>query len=471
MNNNLFKNNNTFSTGNKVSIAHIIGSQRNFFNSGMTKNISFRIRMLKRLKTVIRLNEDAICNALYKDLGKSKAESYMTEIGMVYEEINTALVNIKKWSRPERVAGNLSVFPSANYIYSEPYGVVLILAPWNYPFNLAISPLVGAIAAGNCVVLKCSKSSINTSNVIKNIIDKTFKKSYVFCADANINYDAIVNHSYDYIFFTGSPRVGRIIMRKAAKKLIPVSLELGGKSPCIVDETADIKLAAKRIVWGKFLNAGQTCISVDYVLVHQNVKAALIKELLKEISRKYSNAEKSKSYPKIINEHHYKRLKDLMKTETTILGGKYNDNLLKIAPTILPCSDYDKPVMEDEIFGPLLPVIAYSDTHKMISKLKTCEKPLACYIFTSDKTFADNIINEISFGGGCVNDVILHIANNHLPFGGVGNSGIGNYHGKYSFDTFSHKKGIVNSFSRIDIPLRYAPYNNIKYTILKKLLH
>lgn len=439
----------------KICITKIIKAQRSFFNSNKTKNTAFRKAMLIRLKKVIKHNENKIFKALYMDLGKSKAEAYMSEIAMVYSEINTALSNIEKWSRPKCVANTLTTFPAKNYIYNEPYGIVLILAPWNYPVNLSFCPLVGAIAAGNCAVLKCSKSCPQTSQIIRHIINSTFNKNYIYCADADIDYDAVLDQKYDYIFFTGSPNVGKKIMKKASENLTPVSLELGGKSPCMVDETANLKLAARRIAWGKFLNAGQTCISIDYILVHEKVKKDFIKEMQKEIKKHYNNAAFSDSYPKIINEYHYNRLKKLIASEKNIIGGTCNDATRKIAPTLLPDTDFNKPVMQEEIFGPLLPIIAYSDLDKTIYNLKQKEKPLACYVFTNKKATARKIINEVSYGGGCINDVIVHISNHHLPFGGVGNSGMGCYHGKYSFDTFSHKKGIVKTSNKFDNPLRY----------------
>ena len=451
-------------------IKNIINTQRTFFNSNKTKDITFRKKMLCKLKKAIKHNEKKILRALYHDLGKSKAESYMSEIAMVYHEIDTALSHIEKWSRPMHAAGTLSTFPAKNYIYSEPYGIVLILAPWNYPVNLSLCPLVGVIAAGNCAILKCSKSSLMTSDLIQDIINSTFNNSYIYCTDADIDYDAVLNQKYDYIFFTGSPAVGKQIMKQASENLTPISLELGGKSPCIIDETADLKLAAKRIAWGKFLNAGQTCISIDYVLIHEKVKNTFIKELFREIKHRYKNAAFNSSYPKIINRHHYNRLKKLLASETKVIGGICNDTERKISPAILPDTDFDKPVMQEEIFGPLLPIISYRSLDKAIQTLKTKEKPLACYVFTKKKATANKIIHEISYGRGCINDVVIHISNHNLPFGGVGNSGIGGYHGKYSFETFSHRKSIVKSSGKFDIPLRYAPYGTLKYQLLKRLL-
>lgn len=454
----------------KVELKEIINKQRDFFNTNATKSVKYRIKILQRLKEAIRNNEVAILSALYKDLLKSKAEAYMSELAIVYAEINEALKNVRKWSRPEKVKGTISTFPAKNYIHSEPYGVVLIISPWNYPFNLAIAPLIAAIAAGNTAIIKCSKESVYTSKVIKYIINKAFSSNYIFCVDEDIDYDELLNQRYDYIFFTGSQRVGKIVMNIASNKLIPISLELGGKSPCIIDETADIKLAARRVLWGKLLNAGQTCVSVDYVLIHSSVKDRFIKYLQKEIKKRYPNALNSDTYPRIINEHHYKRLMNLIKSEENIIGGRGDDVVRRLEPTILPDVDFDHEIMKEEIFGPLLPIIEYDDINNVIRIIKEHEKPLACYVFTRDEDTAKHIINSISYGGGCINDVILQVSNHYMPFGGVGSSGVGSYHGKFGFDTFSHKKSIVWSKTMIDLPIRYAPFNQLKFRILKKIL-
>lgn len=450
-------------------IAGVVNSQKTFFNSDQTKSVKFRIDMLQRLRSAIHENEDALLDALCKDLGKTNAEAYMTEIAMVYQELNEALKHVRSWSRPKRVRGTLGTFPSRNYVYFEPYGVTLILAPWNYPFNLSMSPLVDAMAAGNCAVIKCSKTSSHTAEVIRTLINSAFPEEYIYCVDAFSDYDEVVNQKYDYIFFTGSPGVGKKIMKAASVNLTPVSLELGGKSPCIIDETADLKQAAKRIAWGKFLNAGQTCVSIDYVLVHDRVKNAFIEELKKEINLRYPDAANNPDYPKIINQHHFERLSALIDTEKDVIGGERNEEDCKIAPAILPEAAFDHEIMKEEIFGPLLPVIGYDDQKDVVHMLKELEKPLACYIFTSDKKTADRLIHSLSYGGGCVNDVILQITNHHMPFGGVGNSGIGHYHGKYGFETFSHKKGVVRSMTFADVPIRYAPFNERKLKLFRIL--
>ena len=453
-----------------VDLKSIVERQKQFFDTGSTKSVTYRIRMLQKLEQAVRNHEDEILSALYQDLSKSKAEAYMTELAIVYGEIHEALKYVKKWSRPEKVRGTLGTFPAKSYIYSEPYGVVLILSPWNYPFNLAIAPLVAAISAGNCAIIKCSKESRHTSKIIEKIINKTFDEQYVFCVDAEIDYDEVLYQNYDYIFFTGSTRVGKIIMRAASENLIPVSLELGGKSPCIIDETADIKLAARRIAWGKLLNAGQTCVSVDYVVVHSKVKDEFIKALQEEIELRYPNAINNETYPRIINQRHYERLLNLIQTEKDVIGGQKNDEGRKIAPTIFPNVEFYHEVMREEIFGPLLPVIEYDDINKVIRTIKEREKPLACYIFSQKKTNADAIIHSLSYGGGCVNDVILQTANHRMPFGGVGYSGMGAYHGKTGFDTLSHKKGVVRNKIIFDLPFRYAPFDEAKFKKLKNLM-
>jgi len=426
--------------------------------------------MLQRLKKIINANEEKILSALYNDLSKSKSEAYMSEVAMVYAELDEALRKVREWSRPQRARGTIGTFPAKNYVFSEPYGIVLIMSPWNYPFNLAIAPLIAAISAGNCAVIKCSKESKYTSNLIKEIINNTFDKKYIYCVDSDIEYNDVIYQKYDYIFFTGSSRVGKIIMRAASENLTPVSLELGGKCPCIVDESANIKIAAKRIVWGKLLNAGQTCVSVDYVAVHNSVKEKLIKCILKEIKSRYHDALNSNTYPRIINEHHYKRLLNLIKVEKNIIGGRADEFSRKIEPTVLPEADFEDEIMKEEIFGPLLPIIEYDDIKKLIRTIKEREKPLACYVFTKYEKTARHIIKSISYGGGCVNDVVIQVSNHYMPFGGVGNSGIGSYHGKYGFDTFSHKKSVVWNETMLDLPIRYAPFNLLKFRILKYIL-
>ena len=451
----------------------IFKNQKEFFESGKTINVDYRIKNLKKLNDIIKKNEDKILNELKKDLGKSNFEGYVTEVGILYDDINFHIKNVKKWSSEEKRKSPIVYYPSKSYIYKEPYGVTLIIGPFNYPFQLVIAPLIGAISAGNTAIIKPSENSRNIALLLEKLINENFPEGYLRVVNplgGKETVSLLLDKPFDYIFFTGSVRVGKLVMQKAAQHLTPVTLELGGKSPCIVDSDAKLKLAAKRIVWGKFLNAGQTCISIDYVLIHEKVKNTFIKELFREIKHRYKNAAFNSSYPKIINRHHYNRLKKLLASETKVIGGICNDTERKISPAILPDTDFDKPVMQEEIFGPLLPIISYRSLDKAIQTLKTKEKPLACYVFTKKKATANKIIHEISYGGGCINDVVIHISNHNLPFGGVGNSGIGGYHGKYSFETFSHRKSIVKSSGKFDIPLRYAPYGTLKYHLLKRFL-
>ncbi len=438
----------------------IIESQNNFFNTGKTKDINFRLNTLKKLHSAIIENEQAILEALYNDLNKSEAEAYSCELTPVYEELKYTKMHLKDWAKIKPVKRNMLSFFSKARIYQEPYGHVLILAPWNYPIVLTLMPLISAIAAGNCVTIKCSRSSKHTSKVIQKMINSTFSSEYIFCADPKIAYDEILAPRYDYIFFTGSPRVGKQIMEIAAKNLTPVTLELGGKSPCIVDKTANLKLAAKRILWAKCLNAGQTCITIDYILVDNTIKARLIDELRMQIDTEYMLAELDDNYPKIINEFHFNRLCELLNTESNILGGSTNPLSRKIAPALLPNADFDHLIMQEEIFGPLLPIIGYDNIDDTIKKLHTLEKPLACYIFTADKAFKNKCLNNLSFGGGGINDVFMHIANPNLPFGGIGNSGIGQYHGKHGFITFSHQKSVITGTRFFDLRFRYMRYLN-----------
>ena len=452
------------------SLAKRIAAQRVYFDGDRTKPLAFRLAMLERLETQIREQENAILAALRLDLSKSRAEAYMTELALVYGELREVRQNLRVWARTERVRGSLASFPAKNYVYREPYGVVLILAPWNYPFYLSLAPLIAAIAAGNCAVVKCSAESVHTSALIRKLLQAVFPASYVYAAAPDTDHAELLRQRYDYIFFTGSPRVGKLIMRAASEHLTPVTLELGGKSPCIVDESADIKLAARRIVWGKFLNAGQTCIAVDYVLVQRRVKDALVQALAAEISRRYPKAERQESYPKIINRRHYARLAGLIAAEKEVIGGAMNERAEKIAPTLFPEAAFDHPCMREEIFGPLLPIIAYEELETAVREIKAREKPLACYVFTQNKRRAEVLIRKLSFGGGCVNDVLLQIGNHRLPFGGVGNSGMGAYHGRYGFETFSHKKAVVKNTGFPDLPFRYAPFGEGKLKLLKKFL-
>ena len=449
----------------------LIQKQREFFNTNNTKDLTFRTEQLCKLRKAIKEYEEEILDALATDLNKSRFEAYMTEIGMVLEEIRFVLKHFKSWAKPKKVKTPLTQFPAKSRIYSEPYGVVLIMSPWNYPFQLTISPLVGAIAAGNCAILKPSNYSPKTSEVIAKIIEKTFPPEYisVVLGGREANQD-LLEQKFDYIFFTGGTNVGRIVMEAASKHLTPISLELGGKSPCIVDESANIDLAAKRIVWGKFINAGQTCVAPDYLLVHKKIKDKLLEAIKKYINKFFSNALKEDyQFPKIITERHFKRLLGLMDSGNVFYGGKSDSKTNRIEPTIIDDVNWDSPIMQEEIFGPILPVIEFTDLNEVIKLINSRPKPLALYFFTTNKASENLILKSISYGGGCINDTIVHLATSHLPFGGVGESGMGNYHGKASFETFSHKKSVMKKSNRLDIPLRYPPFkDNLK--VLKKFM-
>jgi len=442
----------------------IIDKQRRFFETGKTKDLGFRIAQLNILRSAIIARESLIVEALKKDLNKDTFDSYTTEIGMVLNELTEFKKNLPKWDRPKRKRTPIIHFPATSYIYNEPYGLALIISPWNYPFQLTFSPLIGAIAAGNCAVLKPSEFSPHTSIVIENLVKDYFDEEYitVICGAKEVTQN-LLEEKFDYIFFTGSVSVGKIVMSAAAKHLTPITLELGGKSPCIVDATADIALAAKRIVWGKFMNSGQICLAPDYLLVHRKVKALLIEEMEKVIREFYGTEPQfDEKYSKIINEKHYKRLVDLLSNQEIIWGGGYDKNTLKIEPTLVDHVTWDNPLMQAEIFGPILPVLEFEDVKQVVSLVNKHPKPLALYLFTKAKRVEEMIIKDISFGGGCINDVVMHLVNPHLPFGGVGESGMGTYHGKYSYETFSHQKGILKKSNRLDIPLRYPTHKNLR---------
>ena len=452
-----------------MTIESVVLSQHHFFDTNTTKDLSFRRESLEKLLEAIEENKDAVYHALKADLGKSEQESYMTEVGLVIHALKTAIANLRKWANPIRHKTPLSHFPAKSYVLSEPYGVTLILAPWNYPFFLSMSPLIGAIAAGNCVVLKTSRSSSHTSEVISTIINNTFSSSYIYAADSTCEYNDILNCKYDYIFFTGSERVGRIVMRHASENLTPVTLELGGKSPCIIDRSANLKLAAKRIAWGKLLNAGQTCVAPDYVVVPAEKKDAFVSYLQKYTQQLMPNPLANEDYPHIINLHHFIRLRNAIDKTSDVIGGKCDDKAFKIEPTLFTEVSFDDDIMKSEIFGPILPIIPYDDLDRVLETIKQRPKPLACYIFGRNRAFQRKVLSTLSFGGGCINDTVMHVANEHLPFGGIGNSGMGRYHGKYSFDTFSHQKSILANGS-IDMPFRYGPYSEKKYRTIRFFL-
>ncbi|WP_394345337.1 aldehyde dehydrogenase [Algibacter lectus] len=438
----------------------IIVKQKEYFKSGKTKSVAFRISILKALKEELEANEQAVFNALKLDFKKSEFETYLSEYSMVMSQLNLVIKNLKKWAKPQRVSSSLLLFPAHSFIYKEPYGSVLIISPWNYPFILALEPLILAIAAGNTVVLKPSELTENTSRLISNLVKNVFPEGLATSIVGGVDVaTALLNQRWDYIFFTGSVSVGKIIAQAAAKHLTPVTLELGGKSPCIIDDTVDLKLTAKRVVWGKFLNAGQTCIAPDYILVKKQIKADFTKALIEEIKQAYGNDIKaSEDFPRIINEKNTQRLANMLNQETISFGGEIDKTTCYIAPTLLDNPDLDSPVMQEEIFGPILPILTFETEQDIESVISQYEKPLAFYVFSNNKAFSKGLIERFSFGGGVINDTLMHFGNDKLPFGGVGFSGMGNYHGKFGFDTFSHHKAIVNRKNWIDPPVRYAPY-------------
>lgn len=452
-----------------MTIESVVSAQHSFFDTNTTKDLTFRKESLEKLLEAIEENKDAVYNALRADLGKSEPESYMTEVGPIIREIKTAISSLHKWAKPVRHKTPLSLFPAKSYVLSEPYGVALILAPWNYPFFLSMSPLIGAIAAGNCVVMKTSRSSLHTSAVISTIINNTFSSSYIHVVDSNCEYNELLSCSYDYIFFTGSERVGRIVMRYASETLTPVTLELGGKSPCIIDKSANLKLAAKRIAWGKLFNAGQACVAPDYVVVPSSKKDTFVSYLQKYTQQFMPNPLTNENYPHIINLHHFIRLRNAIDKVSDVIGGKCDDKTFRIEPAFFTEASFDDDIMKSEIFGPILPIISYEDLDQTLDTIKQRPKPLACYIFGRNRSFQKKVLSTISFGGGCINDTVMHVANGHLPFGGVGNSGMGRYHGVYSFNTFSHKKSILANGS-FDFSFRYGPYDDNKYRKLRLFL-
>ncbi|MBR5579057.1 MAG: aldehyde dehydrogenase family protein [Lachnospiraceae bacterium] len=451
-----------------MRLQDIIQSQRDFFYTGETKKISFRKEKLLQLSQAINDYEERIYRALYEDLNKSEYESYLTELSLVKEEIQKVLKNLDKWVSPNKKKKSLFTAFSGSYTMYEPYGVVLIISPWNYPFLLTLLPLVGAMAAGNCSMIKLSKGSKQVSAVIRDIIRETFDSHYINVIDDQVSNDSILSEKYDYIFFTGSNRVGKIVMRYASDHLTPISLELGGKSPCIVDKSANIKESVRKILWGKSINAGQTCIAPDYVLVDELIKDEFTQEMKKQLEENYRGFELMEDYPKIINLHHYIRLCNILDKEKNVLGGGRRESTLKIAPAVIPDASFQSEVMRDEIFGPILPIIGYYRLDALLEELKKKPKPLACYIFSKDQNMINQVNREFSYGGGCVNDCLLHIANSYLPFGGVGNSGMGAYHGYYSFKTFSHEKAILVSNNNLGNYFITRPFSKEKLNKLRK---
>lgn len=453
----------------KLQIKHIVASQRDFFYSGKTLDIKNRICALKRLKSSILDHQTAIESALKKDLGKSSFESYMCEIGMALSEIDYMLKHIHSFSREQRVHTPLAQFPAKSYRKPSPYGVVLIMSPWNYPFLLTIDPLINALAAGNTAVIKPSAYSAHTSAVIEKLIAECFPQKYVAVVTGGRSENTcLLEEHFDYIFFTGSQAVGKEVMRYASYNLTPVTLELGGKSPCIVDKTANIPLAAKRIVFGKYLNCGQTCVAPDYIYCDSSVKAALIEEIKKQVVLQFGKHPlENTDYGNIINDKHFHRLLGLMEPGKIVAGGSFDEEALRIEPTIMTDVTFEDAVMQEEIFGPILPIITYDSLETAISRINSMPHPLALYLFTSDQKTIKKVTTSCGFGGGCINDTIIHLATSEMGFGGFGESGMGSYHGKDGFRTFTHYKSIVDKKTWLDLPMRYQPYTNFH----NKLVH
>ncbi|MDW8801578.1 aldehyde dehydrogenase [Clostridium sp. A1-XYC3] len=453
-------------------VLNTLEEQKKYFYEGKTKDIYFRINQLKKLKKGISENEKLIIDALYKDLHKPEFEAYATEIGYLYDSIGHFIKNLGKWARVKTVRTPRVHFGSKSYIYSEPYGSVLIVGPFNYPFQLVIEPLIGAISAGNCVVIKPSEFTTNVSKVVVKLIRENFDERYIKVIEGGKETTAaLINSPFDYIFFTGSINVGKIVMEAAAKNLVPVTLELGGKSPTIVHKDANIEIAAQRIVWGKFMNVGQTCVAPDYILVHREVREELISKMIKKIKVFYGNNPKtSRDYGRIVNEKQMSRLIGLIDKNKTVFGGDYDIEDLYIHPTIMDNVKWEDKVMEEEIFGPILPVLTYENLDDVIIKINSRPKPLALYVFTEDKKIEEKTIQGISYGGGCVNDTMTHLASPFLPFGGVGTAGLGSYHGRKSFETFSHIKSVLKKSTKINFKFIFPPYNRGKVALLRKIM-
>ena len=451
----------------------VVEKQKEFFKTGKPIDINYRKKALIKLRDAVDKYEEKILYALKLDLGKSEFEGYETELGIVKSELKNTIKNLEKWSKPKKVRASIMNPFSDNRIYNQPYGVCLILSPWNYPFQLALMPLIGSIAAGNTSILKLSEISSFTSGIVREIIEEIFDDEYIAVfsgeADEAIN---LIESDIDFIFYTGNPKIGGSVAESAGRRLIPCVLELGGKSPCIIDRKADLDNAAKKIVWGKFMNAGQTCVAPDYIIADRLVFLELRDKLVHYIKEFYGeNPIESDDYPKIINKKNFDRILNLIEGKRLIFGGKYDDDSLKIEPTILEVSSMDEKIMQEEIFGPIIPIIIYKNKSEIFEIIDKNKNPLALYLFTDNNSFEKEIIEKVSFGGGCVNDTIIHCTSEGLPFGGIGRSGIGNYHGKASFDAFSHKKSVVKSKKFADISMKYPPFNEKKLELIKKVFN
>ncbi len=447
-------------------ITEIVQKQKEFFATGKTKDIEFRKSQLNKLKQAISESQDQIVEVLFQDLGKPKFEAIGTEVAYCGEEINYFLKHLDRWAKQKPVKTPLNFFPAKSFIVPEPLGQVLIIGPWNYPFQLVIIPLLGAIAAGNCAILKPSEITPNTSALLADLIAKTFDPNYITVVEGDKEVaQELLQQQFDHIFYTGGSAVGKIVMKAAAEHLTPVTLELGGKSPCIIEPDINVENSAKRIIWGKFINAGQTCIAPDYLLVHRSIKAELVKAMQDCLKEFYGETpQESPDYARIVSEKHFNRLSQFLDNGKVIVGGKTDAETRYIAPTLLEDVNWNDPVMQEEIFGPILPILDYDDLESAIAQINSRPKPLALYLFSKDKNKQQKVLQKTSAGGVTINDTIIHIASTELPFGGVGESGMGRYHGKASFDTFTNYKSVTNRAFWLEIPLRYPPYaEKLKY--------
>ncbi|NQU86435.1 MAG: aldehyde dehydrogenase [Mariniphaga sp.] len=455
------------------SISVILEKQDIFFQTHITRDIRFRINQLKKLKQALIENEQVVYEALWKDLRKSEAEVYSSELGLFYNEVSLHIRKLHIWTKGKRIFTPLICFPSSSRVQNIPFGRVLIIGAFNFPLQLSLIPLVGAISAGNTAILKPSEQSPETSKVLAKIINKTFSEEFVHVIEGDVEVNKkLLHEKWDMIFFTGSPRVGRIVMEAASKNLTPVILELGGKNPALVDENCNLKIAAKRVAWGKFYNVGQSCVAIDYLLIHENIKDKFLEEVKKNINLFFTeDPEKSSNYMRIVNNASVQRIKGYIDSGTVYFGGMINADDKYISPTVLVNVSTDSPVMQDEIFGPVLPVVTYSDFNKAIGLINKKEKPLVSYLYSSDKKKQKQFLGQVSSGDVCINDSVMHFVNHKLPFGGIGNSGMGSgYHGKYTFEAFSHKRSVLKTTTAFDLPLRYPPYKKWALQIIKFLL-
>ena len=453
-----------------MDYAEIFQSQKDFFRTHATKDVGFRKAQLQKIKSLISDNENKMYEAIQQDFGKSKFETFLTELSLVYNEIDFFTKNLDKLCKPKKIKTPITLQPATSHIYYDALGVTLVIGAWNYPYQLTLLPLISSLAAGNTCILKPSELPGNTMHLLADLINNNFPSDYLYVAEGGADETTeLLKLPYDKIFFTGSPKVGKIVYEAAAKNLVPVVLELGGKSPTIVSQSANLEVAAKRIVWGKFLNAGQTCIAPDYLLVEESVKLPLI-DLIKKKLQETNYFDGADYYTKIINKKNFDRVNALIDKNKIIYGGKTNQNTLYIEPTVLNNINFDDAVMKEEIFGPVLPILTFSNFDATLDKILEGEKPLSAYLFTNNNEEKTKFLQQLSFGGGCINDTLMHIANDDLPFGGIGNSGIGNYHGEFGFLTFSHQKAVVDKATWLEPKLKYPPYSDTKMKWLKKLM-